>query len=54
MALPLIQETPALEGRRVTVLGLGLFGGGLGVTRFLVRKGAKVTVTDAKSEADLR
>ena len=54
MALSLIRETPALEGRRVTVLGLGLFGGGLGVTRFLVRSGAKVTVTDAKSETDLR
>src|SRR5689334_25444829 len=54
MVLPLIQETPALQGRRVTVMGLGLFGGGLGVTRFLVRSGAKVTVTDSKSETDLR
>lgn len=54
MALPLIREVPALEGKRVTVMGLGLFGGGLGVTRFLVRSGAKVTVTDSKSEADLR
>jgi len=54
MPLPLIRDLPALDGRRVTVLGLGLFGGGLGVTRFLVRKGAKVTVTDSKSEYDLR
>jgi len=54
MPLTLIQELPALEGKRVTVLGLGLFGGGLGVTRFLVRSGARVTVTDAKSEAELR
>ncbi len=45
---------PPLEGRRVTVMGLGLFGGGVGVTRFLVRAGAKVTVTDAKPEEALR
>ena len=54
MTLPLIPHLPALEGKRVTVLGLGLFGGGLGVTRFLVRSGARVTVTDAKSETELR
>jgi UDP-N-acetylmuramoylalanine--D-glutamate ligase len=54
MALPLIRDLPALEGKRVTVMGLGLFGGGLGVTRFLVLSGAKVTVTDSKSETDLR
>ena len=54
MVLPLIRELVPLEGKRVTVMGLGLFGGGLGVTRFLVRSGAKVTVTDSKSETDLR
>ena len=37
-----------LAGKRVTVMGLGLFGGGLGVTRFLVQRGACVTVTDVK------
>lgn len=54
MALSLIREVPALDGKRVTVMGLGLFGGGLGVTRFLVRSGARVTVTDSKSQAELR
>ena len=54
MVLPLIRTLPPLQGKRVTVMGLGLFGGGLGVTRFLVRSGAKVTVTDSKSETDLR
>jgi UDP-N-acetylmuramoylalanine--D-glutamate ligase len=54
MPLPLTPDLPPLEGRRVTVQGLGLFGGGLGVTRFLVRAGATVTVTDAKSETELR
>ncbi len=32
--------------QRVTVMGLGRFGGGLGVTRFLAQRGAKVLVTD--------
>lgn len=42
-----------LAGRRVTVVGLGRFGGGIGVTRWLCGVGAKVTVSDAASEADL-
>ena len=42
-----------LRGRKVTVMGLGLFGGGKGVTEFLCRHGARVTVTDTKSPADL-
>lgn len=37
---------PALAGARVTVMGLGQFGGGVGVTRFLVSQGARVTLTD--------
>lgn len=32
--------------KRVTVMGLGRFGGGVGVTRWLVAAGARVTVTD--------
>lgn len=35
-----------LAGRRVLVMGLGQFGGGVGVTRWLVGEGAQVTVTD--------
>ncbi len=31
---------------RVTVMGLGSFGGGIGLTRYLVHQGAHVTVTD--------
>lgn len=42
-----------LKGKRVLVMGLGLFGGGVGATRFLVRKGADVTVTDLRSEKEL-
>jgi len=33
-------------GKRVTVMGLGRFGGGVGVTRWLARHGARVLVTD--------
>ena len=35
-----------LAGKRVTVVGLGRFGGGIGVTRWLCRQGAIVTVSD--------
>jgi len=42
------------RGARVTVMGLGLFGGGLGATRFAVERGAQVTVTDLRIEAQLR
>jgi len=35
-------------------MGLGVHGGGLGVTRFLVGQGATVTVTDLKSAEQLR
>lgn len=36
------------QGRAVTVMGLGLFGGGVGAARYLARQGARVTVTDLK------
>ncbi len=36
------------KGKKVTVLGLGLLGKGLGDTAFLARCGAQVTVTDLK------
>ncbi len=37
---------PEFKDRRVTVMGLGRFGGGVGAVRFLVAQGAHVTVTD--------
>lgn len=39
--------------RRVTVMGLGAFGGGLGAIRFLADRGAVLTVTDQRDEAAL-
>ncbi|WP_437186015.1 UDP-N-acetylmuramoyl-L-alanine--D-glutamate ligase [Planctomicrobium sp. SH668] len=38
-----------LADKRVTVMGLGLFGGGVGVVNFLLSKGALVTVTDLRT-----
>lgn len=34
-------------------MGLGLFGGGVGVARFLIKQGAHVTVTDLRNSAEL-
>jgi len=45
--------TVPLRGARVTVMGLGRFGGGLGVARHLLREGARVLVTDLADEAAL-
>ena len=42
------------QGRTVTVMGLGGFGGGIGAVRFLCESGAKVIVTDLRSESELR
>ena len=40
-------------GKRVTVMGLGRFGGGAGVTRWLAGQGADVLVTDQEPEEKL-
>lgn len=42
------------SGRRVTVMGLGSFGGGLGAVRFLVERRARVLVTDLRSQGGLQ
>lgn len=41
-------------GKRVTVMGLGRFGGGVGIARWLVKQGADVLVTDVQSVDQLR
>lgn len=43
-----------LSDKRVTVMGLGRFGGGVGVTRFLAGQGARVLVTDLSREDELQ
>lgn len=44
----------SLYHRRVLVMGLGLHGGGIGVVKWLIAQGAKVTVTDLRSAEQLR
>jgi UDP-N-acetylmuramoylalanine--D-glutamate ligase len=42
-----------LAGMPVVVLGLGRFGGGIGVSRWLIEQGARVTVTDQADASTL-
>ncbi|MDD5251352.1 MAG: UDP-N-acetylmuramoyl-L-alanine--D-glutamate ligase [Patescibacteria group bacterium] len=41
------------RNKRVTVMGLGLHGGGLGVAKWLLKHGARIIVTDMKTAAEL-
>jgi UDP-N-acetylmuramoylalanine--D-glutamate ligase len=43
-----------LRGKRALVMGLGIHGGGLGVARFLVSRGAIVSVTDMRTPEQLK
>ena len=47
------QTDKAFSNMQVTVMGLGKFGGGIGVVRYLAENGAQLTVTDLKSENEL-
>lgn len=42
------------KGKKITVMGLGLLGRGVGDAAFLAECGAQVLVTDLKSKADLK
>lgn len=42
------------KGKKVTIMGLGLLGGGVGAARFFVKQGAKVLVTDQKTKNELK
>ncbi|MBI5127709.1 UDP-N-acetylmuramoyl-L-alanine--D-glutamate ligase [Candidatus Roizmanbacteria bacterium] len=41
------------QGKKILVVGLGLQGGGVGIAKFFSELGAKVTVTDKKTEKEL-
>lgn len=41
------------EGKKITVMGLGLLGRGVGDARFLASQGAELIVTDLKSQEEL-
>lgn len=42
------------KNKKITVMGLGLHGGGLAVTKWLAQKGAKVLVTDLRDRKTLK
>jgi len=42
-----------LKDKKVLVMGLGLLGGGVATSKWLIKHGAKVTVTDSKTAAEL-
>jgi UDP-N-acetylmuramoylalanine--D-glutamate ligase len=44
----------SLSGLRVTVMGLGVHGGGLAAARYAVSRGAEVTVTDLRDQEALK
>lgn len=44
---------PYFENKKVTVMGLGLLGRGIGDTAFLAQNGAEIIVTDKKTEEQL-
>ncbi len=50
---PPFKSRSDISGLRVTVMGLGLNGGGLATARFFAAAGARVTVTDKKTEKEL-
>lgn len=41
------------SGRRITLMGLGSFGGGTGAARFLLQRGAQLTISDRRPPDDL-
>ncbi|HEV2127422.1 MAG TPA: UDP-N-acetylmuramoyl-L-alanine--D-glutamate ligase [Thermomicrobiales bacterium] len=46
-------RTNDLRNKRATLVGLGTLGGGVGVARYLVAQGARVTVTDMRDRESL-
>jgi len=42
------------KGKKITVMGIGLHGGGVAAVRFFAECGAKVVATDMKTEKDLK
>ena len=49
----MIKKPQDLKDKRITIMGLGLNQGGLGVARFLAKVGAKILITDLKTEEEL-
>ncbi len=49
----MIKNPEDLKNKRITIMGLGLNQGGLGVARFLAKAGAKILITDLKTKEEL-
>lgn len=49
----MIKNPKDLKNKKITIMGLGLNQGGLGVARFLAKAGAKILITDLKTEEEL-
>src|SRR5262249_41968874 len=43
----------SLQGRRITIMGLGRHGGGVAAARYCAQAGARVTITDLASDDSL-
>ena len=50
----MIKNPQDLKNKRITVMGLGLNQGGLGVTQFLAKAGTQLLVTDLKTKEELK
>jgi UDP-N-acetylmuramoylalanine--D-glutamate ligase len=46
-------NTMAFAEKHITIMGLGFFGGTIGLAKYLVSQGARVTITDLKGAAEL-
>lgn len=42
------------KDKKITIVGLGLHGGGVGIAKFLYKQGAKLLITDLKTKAQLK
>ena len=49
----MIKKTQVIKDKRITIMGLGLNQGGLGVARFLAKACAKILITDLKNRKEL-
>jgi len=48
-----MEKSLQLKNKKITVMGLGLNQGGLGVAKYLAKAGAKLLITDLKTEKEL-
>lgn len=51
--MPAMDVSSFFSGKRVTIMGLGVLGRGVGDAAFIASQGARLTVTDKKTEAEL-